>query len=335
MSRFGCVSEKDISAKINTGVPRNTQRTANWAKKIWTDWSNERNNARQMGQPIIPGIQQLKYITAGKFNELLCYFVLDIRKQDGDKYPPKTLYSIVAGIQRYVRFECGRAEFNFIDSSNNDFFRFRQVLDAEMKSLTAAITPNKRQAEPITQEQERVLWEKGLLGISSSLALSRTVYFYACKVFGLRSRGEHLNLDVEQFSFGEDDGGRFIRFQGKNSKNTSGGLSQRHIEMKNIKQYDISDNLYSVYKILYFYLSKIPPFGRFYRRPLESLFEGDIRFSLQAVGVNKLASYIPNMMQEAGFAGHFTSHSGKVTTATQLFREGIDEQLIMQRTGHR
>ena len=38
---------------------------------------------------------------------------------------------------------------------------------------------------------------------------------------------------------------------------------------------------------------------------------------------------------KAGFEGNFTNHSGKVTCATELFSNDIDEQLIMKQTGHR
>ena len=41
------------------------------------------------------------------------------------------------------------------------------------------------------------------------------------------------------------------------------------------------------------------------------------------------------MCAKAGLSGNFTYHSGKVTCATRLFAENIDEQLIMRQTGHR
>ncbi len=39
-------------------------------------------------------------------------------------------------------------------------------------------------------------------------------------------------------------------------------------------------------------------------------------------------------MKTAGFAGHYTNHSLRVSAATHLFDSGVDEQLIMNRTGH-
>ena len=37
----------------------------------------------------------------------------------------------------------------------------------------------------------------------------------------------------------------------------------------------------------------------------------------------------------AGIDGFKTNHSLRVTAATRLFQAGVDEQLIMKRTGHR
>jgi hypothetical protein len=57
--------------------------------------------------------------------------------------------------------------------------------------------------------------------------------------------------------------------------------------------------------------------GNFYRRQLG--------FSLQPIGVHKLATLIKQMGIEAGFSGTFTNHSGKRTCATVLFQGGIDD----------
>ena len=37
----------------------------------------------------------------------------------------------------------------------------------------------------------------------------------------------------------------------------------------------------------------------------------------------------------AELSGNYTNHSGKRTCVTQLYMAGVDEQEIMQRTGHR
>ena len=41
------------------------------------------------------------------------------------------------------------------------------------------------------------------------------------------------------------------------------------------------------------------------------------------------------MCEKANIPGYKTNHSLRATTATRLYVEGIDEQLVMERTGHR
>ena len=43
---------------------------------------------------------------------------------------------------------------------------------------------------------------------------------------------------------------------------------------------------------------------------------------------------VQNMCQSAEITGHKTNHSLRATTASRLFHQGVDEQLIMERTGH-
>jgi len=43
---------------------------------------------------------------------------------------------------------------------------------------------------------------------------------------------------------------------------------------------------------------------------------------------------VRHLCKEARLDGYFTNHSLKVTTATRLFEAGVDEQLIILRTGH-
>ena len=40
------------------------------------------------------------------------------------------------------------------------------------------------------------------------------------------------------------------------------------------------------------------------------------------------------MCKAAGISGYKTNHSLRATTATRLFQAGVDEQLIMEKTGH-
>ena len=52
------------------------------------------------------------------------------------------------------------------------------------------------------------------------------------------------------------------------------------------------------------------------------------------MGHNILGQTVKRLCQKAGIEGYFTNHSLRATAATCLFESKVDEQLIMQQTGH-
>ena len=100
--------------------------------------------------------------------------MLETRKADGEHYPPDTLYVICSGLQRYVRET--RPEINIFKDPS--FSGFQRTLDSEMKRLRSlGLGVKKKQAEPITSEEEDLLWERGLLGESNPRVLLDTMLF--------------------------------------------------------------------------------------------------------------------------------------------------------------
>ena len=100
---------------------------------------------------------------------------------------------------------------NFLDEKDTRFYQFRKVLDAQMKQLHAAgIGSVTKQADPITPTKEAVLWQKKLLGDSSSESLLNTFFFNNCKLFGLRGRDKHRALQHDQIILSEDNNGSYI-----------------------------------------------------------------------------------------------------------------------------
>ena len=83
------------------------------------------------------------------------------------------------------------------------------------------------------------------------------------------------------------------------------------------------------------YNAKCPhdrPDDAFYLKPLSKP-TGDTWFQARPVG-HILGCVVKRLCASAGLQGHFTNHSLRATAATRLFKAGVDEQLIMQRTGH-
>ena len=75
------------------------------------------------------------------------------------------------------------------------------------------------------------------------------------------------------------------------------------------------------------------PDNAFYLKPLEKPW-ADCWYTHTPVGHNMLSCTVSRLFEEAGVTGHFTKHSLRATAATRMFDAGIDEQLIMHRTGH-
>ena len=70
---------------------------------------------------------------------------------------------------------------------------------ASVDKRSEGLHTKKKQAEPITADEEAMLWAAGQMGCGRAQALLNTVYFYKCKVFGLRSYDEHHSLQCKQF----------------------------------------------------------------------------------------------------------------------------------------
>ena len=77
-----------------------------------------------------------------------------------------------------------------------------------------------------------------------------------------------------------------------------------------------------------------PKRNSFYLKPLKKP-TTHCWYSREPLGHNKLSQVVSEMCKEAGIVGYYTNHSLRATSATRLFNAGADEQLIMERTGHR
>lgn len=257
--RFGSVKQvdtADIRQLVANQESKNTRRNTNWAKRTWDEWAAWRGN-----------IPDLTKMNVSDLNHFLSCFVLECRRKDGSEYPAATLYQISAGLLRYMR-DNGVTDLNFLDNNDKRFYNFRKTLDARMKEISSkGIGLKKKQADPISPDDENLLWDKNLLGSGSSKSMLNTVFYYNCKLFGLRGMDEHRSLTSDQFTLGQDKEGTYIDFQGKTSKNFSGGLHQRKIEAKHVRHYSSSSDMRSLYLIYKNYLDLIGSSGpgSFYR----------------------------------------------------------------------
>ena len=334
-------TSEEIWRREKERIPVKTKRNTAWAVNVYRSWAEHRNNQIETLDDEYSSVPvSFDMMTVKEVDFWLTRFILEARRVDGKPYPANTLYSIATGLMRHFKDDIKRFDLNILSKNDANFSSFRNALDSKMKEMTSAgIGTTKSAADPLTLADEEQLWSSGAIGFHSSQALSYAVFFYNCKVFGFRAMNEHVNLSIEQYEFGADETGEFVKFHGRVSKNVQGGLQQRKVNVKEIKQYAQECNARCVVKLLREYMKCIPSSGRFYRKPLPSSEPGDIRFGNQPIGINTLSKYLKTMCMAANInleGRRFTNHSGKVTCATRLYESGnFDEQIIMSRTGHR
>ena len=141
---------------------------------MWDEWIV--NRAKAAGT-VIP---YLKDISLAELQHWLCYFILELRKKSGTKFPPNSLYHICYGIMRYVRMNGMNVDF----FKNKEFSEFCNILDSEMKRLQAVgLGTRQRKAEVISFEDEELMWEKGILGDDNPQSLLDTMLLYEWLVF--------------------------------------------------------------------------------------------------------------------------------------------------------
>lgn len=339
LSRFAAPVSDTVEEEYRLSrVPAKTQKATAWGIRVWNEWASIRGASSSETVGRLPVTTPLLEMTSEDLGYWLGKFVLEVRKVDGTEYPPKTLYALVCCFKRHYEAN-GVHSINPLDVSDPRFGGFRQSLDAEMQRLhTKGLGTKKKQAEPITEDEEAILWSSGQLGCHSARALQNTVYFYNCKVFGLRSYDEHHGLQCKQFQKDVDEFCNvYLMYTDQGSKTNRGGLKHMKVQNKVVKQYENPDDpQHCIVNIFDYYLALLPSRERhFYFRALPNDAAGTPKFANSPVGRNKLAKIIPDMCKAAGIEGYKTGHSGKVTCATTLYRKGFTDQLIKERTGHR
>lgn len=125
---------------------------------------------------------------------------MEIKRKDGKNYPPNTLVQIVSGLQRYLRTECQKHYVNFFKEDDTRFANFRKALDTKMKELQSqGVGIRINSSEPVTEDDEVSLWDKGVFNLQTVVGLSNAVFYYNGKIFGFRGHQEHIDCKAEQF----------------------------------------------------------------------------------------------------------------------------------------
>ena len=84
-------------AQKNT-VPKKTLDDMKYCVGIWNEWRYYRE---VNSGTVIPAIDELDLPILASH---LSNFILEVRKKNGDEFPPNSLHHIISGLQRHLRF---------------------------------------------------------------------------------------------------------------------------------------------------------------------------------------------------------------------------------------
>ncbi|XP_062586115.1 uncharacterized protein LOC134247754 [Saccostrea cucullata] len=336
------LQEADLKRLVQSTKSKNTENKAKWAVNLFDDWKEKRNKSVQITEE--PNstfvVGELMKMDNMSLDKAMQFFIAEVHNKSGGEYHPNTLYEIVISIQHFLRAS-GRFV-SFLDDT--DFVNMRSVLDAKMKELSRrGIGINRKQADIISVEQENEMWERGILGTDTAKKLVDTLLYSIGLNFALRAGQEHRNLRIgtnSQLSLhiSKDDGRRYLQYTEDVSKSNTGGLNHRKIAPKVTRAYEnVDEPERCLIKIFEKYISLRPPNGKstaLYLRPKQRATE-TVWFDDVPIGVHQLQQVVGKLCKAAGFHGNFTNHSLRATAATRLYQAGVDEQLIVEKTGHR
>ncbi len=159
--------------------------------------------------------------------------------------------------------------------------------------------------------------------------------------FALRSGKEHRQLRSQpcQIELVERPGERaYLKYVEDVSKNRAGGIKGRKVKPKVVLHHANVQNPERCFVRLFKRYIQLCPESRpahaFYLQPAKSP-TPTCWYSNNPLGHHTLSKTVARLCENAGIQGYKTNHSLRATAATRLYQSGIDEQLVMERTGHR
>ena len=335
--RFAKPKTGDEVADITKGyVPPNTAKNTTWALRVFEEWRCARNK-KCTDAVCDPNL--LVSPDADSLNFWIPRFVAEVRRQDGEPYPPKTIHQLLAGLQRHM-LENNPLAPKFLDTKNPVFRDIHRSCDSVYRSLhQQGVGARVRHAAVISEAEEQKLWSTGVIGITTPLSLQRAVFFYVGKRFCIRGGEEQRQLRPSMFVRSSNPD--CYTYVEHGSKNHSGGLKQLSVENKTVPCVAVPENNpQCIVFLLDQYFRRLPKYAFeqdiFYLRPKSSVPASDSEpwYECVAVGKNSLATMVKRMCLDAGIEEK-SNHSLRATGATSMFQANVSERVIQKVTGHR
>ncbi|XP_053329690.1 zinc finger MYM-type protein 3 isoform X2 [Spea bombifrons] len=158
-----------------------------WVQKKYEGGEPSKGDEIRFGPKPMRIKEDILACTAAELNYGLAQFVKEIRRPNGERYEPDSIYYLCLGIQQYL-LENNRMVNIFTDLY---YLTFVQELNKILTAWHRNLTPNRLIYSRVEEEH---LWDCKQLGVYSPFVLLNTLMFFNTKFFGLRTAEEHMQL---------------------------------------------------------------------------------------------------------------------------------------------
>ena len=129
-SRFQFVSKEDAEAAQKSYVPPNTERSTQWALKVFAEWKQA---WKIVGQDYCPE-DLLERADPTELAKWVSLFAVEVRQAKGEYYTPSTISQLLTGLLRFMRSITKSAP-NFMDKNDTRFAPLHNTLDHHYHKL--------------------------------------------------------------------------------------------------------------------------------------------------------------------------------------------------------
>jgi len=158
-------------------------------------------------------------------DESLTKFYAEVRKRNGSEYEPDSLREMQTSIDRYLRQK------NYPDSiiSGREFKKSQETLNSKAKLLRYQGKGKRlNRAQPYSKVGEEIFWTEGKLGNHNGVAFTNVNFKNLSEHTGFRSRQDHYNAYVEDFTILQmTDADNVAQLEENPTKTRQGGLRNK------------------------------------------------------------------------------------------------------------
>ncbi|XP_067268318.1 zinc finger MYM-type protein 4 isoform X3 [Chanodichthys erythropterus] len=234
------------------------------AWKDWVRWRNAQPNmdAPKIGSHTMTIKEDLLKCCTAELSYGLCKFISEVRRPNGEKYSPDSIFYLCLGIQQYL-FENNRMENIFSDVF---YTKFCHEMSCILKGWKPTILPS---GYVHSRVEEDYLWDCKQLGAFSPGVLLNTLLYFFTKCFNYKTVEQHRCLsfaNVKRYSRGPANCKvSYLRFYPPKEDASMDGVPVKRRKKEDERQMMLkirqnSDNpLRCPVKLYEFYLSKCSP----------------------------------------------------------------------------